>query len=128
MAGLDFSSPGHTWLTRLALGGGAVILVVVLATRWQAAREDSKLRDDSFAPCVARVGSEMDCRDRFDRNHEDCARLTRTYPSRTTGAKAHTNPEAYLDCVVHGPDGWIELNRLKRIEGEKSQQNDLSPR
>lgn len=88
--------------------------------------QDAALREAAIPACTQRLGGEAACREHLEKNHEECARLTRTRPTRFSHVDA-PNPDAYLECVVAGVDEWVQQNGRRAAEAARERRGESLP-
>jgi hypothetical protein len=91
----------------LGLGASAVGLC-------QRRAEDARVRAGAEVACVDRLHDETECRRLIEAGHEDCAVFTRRWPHRYEHVRSSLDPNAYLECILLTPNGWVEKKGRER--------------
>lgn len=95
-----------------------VVLSIVAMWVWWAKRSElSEARKAAMPQCVARLGSEGDCEERFDAHHRECFTLTNRPATKTSGRSFDS--KGYLECVLEGPEPWAEARRAERARAAR---------
>jgi hypothetical protein len=117
---IDYAGP--VW--RYALVGIVAMVVwfagMSLREWWHRRSEDRAMRQSAIAACVPRLGSEGVCAAHDADFGEECARITRHYPTRLSPGPSRPDPAAFLDCMVLGDDAWREQLRALREKNERA--------
>ena len=82
----------------------AAFVGYILWSQVQRSREDKTLHAAAMTECVKAPATEVECRNRIRRHHDECRTISTTIVS--TGPKSSRSVVAeagYADCVTRGP-------------------------
>ena len=108
-----------------------VVVTVIMVTGvvtwiwWRSFSQDREAQRDAMPSCIARIGSEDACEDRFDEHHRQCFNYTNKPAGKFTPRVFDS--AGYLDCIVQGPDAWAEARRAAKAVQQRHDRADGIP-
>lgn len=99
-------------VVKSAVFGALALVAVALVVLWSTRRDEWAAKRAARPTCVARLGSESACDERFDQHHRECFNVTFDRGGR--GRASSFDQAGYTACVVDTPEVWLEKKRAEK--------------
>lgn len=99
-------------VVRSAVFGALAFVAVLVLVLWATRRQEWAAKRGALPACVARLGSEASCDERFDRYHREC--FNYTFDGGGRGRHSSFDQVGYTACIVETPSAWLERRNAER--------------
>jgi hypothetical protein len=99
-------------VVRSAVFGALALVIVLVLVFWVTRRDERAAKRAALPACVARLGNEVSCDERFDQYHREC--FNYTFDRGGRGRPSSFDQVGYTACIIETPDPWLEKRRAEQ--------------